>query len=234
METQRALYSGMSGTGKTTLAKNNVRNVKRLVILDPVGGEYGWANEAVTVFTWDQVYQELKKPTFRIIVDIDEEPLSLLIHVTELCLDEDVGNVTLVVDELFYFFPTKNTKPPEIIQRLFRIGRRRNVNVIFISQRPIDCPIDLRSQFTDFYTFTLVEPSDIKWLAGVMGSVEAKRVLALAWHGHYHWSVRGTRRSVDVTPEEDDDETGEDRPDRPDRGSNGVPGPPLGRRRPAA
>lgn len=171
----------------------------RLLVLDPVSGFYGWRQECEIADNWDAVYEAVKQPQFRVSVEIDEPCPDILEHACNIVRDDEVRDCTLVVDELYYFF-RKRQDAPEYIQELFRFGRRELIDVVFITQRPVDCPVDLRSMFTDIYVFSLFDPSDADWLKGAIGKANASKLVDVHWHEYYHWSLK-TRECILVRPD---------------------------------
>jgi hypothetical protein len=146
-------------------------------------------------FDWETVLEEVSQERFRTSVCIDENPREILDFACRIVRDEDVGNCLLVVDELSLFFH-RGEEASESIQGVVRFGRRQNINLMLISQRSYDCPIDLRSQLSDIFAFRSHEPRDIQALGQMVGRQEANRVLALRGHQHYHWDLTESHIAV--------------------------------------
>lgn len=191
------LIIGKPGRGKTHLAKEITRRTKRLIAIDPLGE---WGDVAIIASDWNSVIDMAAEPKFRIAVEIQESPHEILDTVSEIARDEDVGNCWVVTDELSAYF-RRGQIPSDNIQGLVRFGRRENINVVMISQRAMDCPIDLRGMLTDVYAFQFHEPQDIQYLGDIIGDRNsAKKVMDLRGHHHYHWDLRGPMDDSDSDP----------------------------------
>lgn len=189
---RRVLVVGVTGTGKTFLAKELVSKVPRLLVVDPL---CEWGDVTVMCFDWETVLEECRQDRFRISICIDENPREILDFACRIARDEEVGHCVLVVDELSLFF-RRGEEASESIQGVVRFGRRENVSLMLISQRSYDCPIDLRSQLSDIFAFRSHEPRDIQALGQMVGRTEAQRVLALRGHSHYHWDLTESHVAV--------------------------------------
>lgn len=165
--------------------------VDRLIVVDPLC-EWGTVHKGcrpILVCTdWEQVIEAVRQDRFRISIEIPEPPQELLATACEIARSEDVGNCWLVVEELSLFF-RRGEEAGDDIQGVVRFGRRENVNLLLISQRSYDCPIDIRSQLSDIYAFRSHEPRDIQALGQTVGKEQAQKVIALREHQHYHWDL---------------------------------------------
>lgn len=158
---------------------------RRLIVVDPL---CEWADRTIPCHDWETVFAEVREDRFRISIEIDEDPTELLETACEIARSEEVGNCWLVVEELSLFF-RRGVEAGDAIQGVVRFGRRENVNLLLISQRSYDCPIDIRSQLSDIYAFRTHEPRDIQALGQTVGKAEAQKVIALRGHNHYHWDL---------------------------------------------
>lgn len=192
------LIIGKPGRGKTHLAKSITSKANRLIAIDPLGE---WGDVAIIGSDWDTVLDMAAEPKFRIAVEIEEPPNEILDTVSQIVRDEEVRNCWVVTDELSVYF-RRGQIPSDNIQGLVRFGRRENIDVILISQRAMDCPIDIRGMLTDVYAFQFHEPQDVQYLGDIIGDRQgAKKVMDLRGHQHYHWDLRGIVDSSESDPE---------------------------------
>lgn len=189
--TRRALIVGKTGSGKTYLARKLMRQENRLIVLDPMGD---WATVTQVVPSWKALAREVREPLFRVSLLPEEEevlsnPIQFVDTLIAISRDRSVGNCTVVIDELSLYFD-RGVKAPRSLQGAMRFGRRQGLSMVLISQRAMDCPIDIRSQLTDVFAFTSHEKADIEYLGNIIGNRdEAKRVVALPLHRHIHWDL---------------------------------------------
>jgi DNA helicase HerA-like ATPase len=85
------------------------------------------------------------------------------------------GKKIIYVDELWRFVSPQSL--PAELQRLVRMGRAENLELISSSQRPRDFHADIRSQATEWVGFN-VNTSDVEPLADDLPGVE--RICGLA------------------------------------------------------
>lgn len=83
----------------------------------------------------------------------------------------------IVVDEVSLF--CSPSKLPAEIGELVRMGRHRNLDQVFVSQRPADVPRILTSNADELILFGIREPRDLDYLRKVSGDALARAVQAL-------------------------------------------------------
>lgn len=181
-----------------------MRGVRRLIVVDPLNE---WGDVSTVCTDWETVLEEVRQDRFRISIEIDEDPVDILETACRIARDEEVGNCWLVVEELSLLF-RRGEEAGDAIQGVVRFGRRENVNLLLISQRSYDCPIDIRSQLSDIYAFRTHEPRDIQALGQTVGKEQAKKVVALRGHRHYHWDL--THATLDPAESDDTPDDSED------------------------
>lgn len=162
-----------------------MRGCPRLVIQDPLRE---WGDSCLVVNDYDTLFDEVQRERFRIAVQIEEDLTDQAAIIAKLVRSDDVGNCVFGQDELSLMYPNRNDVPEEVTD-VMRFGRRQNVSVILITQRPVDCPILLRSQLTDLYIFRTHEPNDIKWLRAIVGKTDSERALKLRGHQYIHFDL---------------------------------------------
>jgi DNA helicase HerA-like ATPase len=145
---------GLTGCGKSVLAKNILNETKNVVIVDPKR-EFHFNGALVT----DKINNKLfQYPTiFRPSVhDIDNIKVynSLFEHLY------NKGNVTIYVDELACF--TTALRYPHFLKVCYMLGRSKGISVIGTTQRPANIPVYTISESSKFYAFKLHVPTDVK------------------------------------------------------------------------
>lgn len=149
-----SLIFGKRGCGKTTLAKELIKDKKRFIIIDKLG-EY---TDGVIVSNEIEALNLARQNPkgFKIVIRLQEERKKLfdvLYCITNYCL---------IVEELSMFCNSHY-----IDKGLFAImayGRHRKIDFIGISQRPSQMNPLIRTQADSVYCFKMVEPVDIKYL----------------------------------------------------------------------
>lgn len=199
MQREVLLVCGVTGSGKTTWARQFTSKLPRLCVYDialsfPV--QYMEA-ESIAELT------DTKPETFRVGVysPYDTNVLTAAAYM--------LGNCWLVLEEIstLYNIGARIHGP---LQEAVLLGRQRALSLLVISQRASYIPITLRSQASRIISFRQQEPADLKWLADFMGK-EAETLPQLQdlhcidWHKgkitRYSIPIPGTR--TDTPPETD-------------------------------
>lgn len=165
---------GQKGSGKSSYARQRVRELSRVIVLDPMS-EY---SDGVVFEDFPSLLEFMERNhlgQFRAICRFrsDEEYLKAI----ELCLM--IGSMWIVVEELNYFI-TAQSKEKEFLQ-LFRFGRHYNVSIMAIAQRAAEVPKTFTSQADEIISFRQVEPRDLKYMSQIsyIGSEGALRISLL-------------------------------------------------------
>ena len=178
--------TGISGTGKTFFSRDLVRDERRLIIVDPA---CEWGLDACIVDDWNTFFDAVQEPSFRLSVQIDDNPRAVLDIVAETSLCDEVSDCVLLIDELHLFFQP-GERPSDIVERLFNFGRRSEVSVLMCAQRSYWCPITLRASLTDLYCFHSHEPADVAYIAKTVGDPKSvNRIITLPQYRHIHFDL---------------------------------------------
>lgn len=182
----RVLVIGNTGCGKTRFSKQILRSSRRLIFVDPL---QEWGEECQAVLSWEEFFEIVREPEFRICLWIEHDPPSEMIDVlVDAARSDDVRNCTLAIDELSLFFDSRK-QPSATFEGLFRFGRRQGVNFWGISQRYVDCPLIARSQSTHLVAFRTHEQADIERLKAMVGK-SAVDVETLLDGEYLEWDLR--------------------------------------------
>lgn len=150
---------GKSGSGKTTYAKNYLKNHKRIVIIDPQS-EYDCGLIFFELGDLIKYYVLNISSTSdfcficRFETDFEHEYLFKVCKI--------IGNLLLVVEEAeIYISPY--AKSSNFLD-LCRYGRHQNISLLGIARRSAELSINFRALVTKIISFKQTEPSDLKYL----------------------------------------------------------------------
>lgn len=180
------LVFGKTGMGKTRWTVRELKNRRRVLILDPVA---------------DDPYVGLVVQSMKEAVDYVEEYPSFRLRtdridwLRDLCLLAlAAGNTTAVLDEASrYLTPRTNLEliAPEFLDIVYR-GRHTATSLIIVAQRASTVNIAARSQWTRIITFRQSEPADLHWLQDQAG--EALNLNELQIGEYFDITPKGTQR----------------------------------------
>lgn len=159
---EHCMFAGMTGSGKTVLARWLLRGVNRLIVVDP---KHEYVAEGTPEYKyafklrpWWSEYRLVWRPN-----RTDDEKLSDLLRKAY-----KQGGVYIYADELTSlaeFYPTSTTTLKDFI----RTGREREVSVLSSFQRPRFVPRYFISESRHRFVFTLEDLPDRKRAAEFMG-----------------------------------------------------------------
>lgn len=180
------LILGKTGSGKTTLARQFVKQLTRALILDSGFCEF----PAHNFRTMRELHKYLDAHggaggNFRASYTPLKKDISTLFRWSrEIGLAEEL---TLVLEECDRF-PTPESAAgfEELIQR----GRHYGVHMLCLTTHPYAVDIDLRRQATEIYSFRQHEPADIKWLSSVMPASIVEQIAGLGDYQYICWNAK--------------------------------------------
>jgi hypothetical protein len=88
------------------------------------------------------------------------------------------GTKLFVFDEAQRYL-SPNVTPPNL-RTVVNRGRRRGLDVVFISRSPMECGPKMRREITEVVTFHFTEPGDLEWLSAY--GFDPDRIAALPLH----------------------------------------------------
>lgn len=186
---------GSSGTGKTTLARYLIRNIKRLIVFDPMedyGGGKGWVtchsikgSKGIKAVIEKRITKGFKIAY----IPVPNFEMEALHELSEYCLwlqsgyskNKKIQNqLTLVVDELNLSYPARSHKEkyngfPNICSR----GRNSGINVYGLSQRVAEVNTRFRGNTSSMYILRQGDLHDIDTLSRMLFTVPKEDLITM-------------------------------------------------------
>jgi AAA+ ATPase superfamily predicted ATPase len=157
---------GRRGCGKTTIIKEKIENISRLVILDTLA-EFDNGDIISDPIEFINELSRLKDGYFQIVFrPFEIEPLKAFDIVAK--SSWIVGDMLSVIDEIDLI--ASPISIPFELSRNLRYGRHRGLSMIAASRRAAEIPRLLTSQSDEIISFNQSEPRDIQYLASCCGN----------------------------------------------------------------
>jgi hypothetical protein len=191
--------AGRKGSGKSTKAREILERCDRLFLFDSMG-EHTWIPtrcENLDEATVEILESPYKKEFLVSLVPQGDEIEPEFIEVCGECYD--AGNMMFAVEEVPML--TKPGFMPRRFNKMVRLGRHRNVSILYTAQRLSECPRALTSATDIFVLFCHAEPRDLDAIAERCGREVSEKVQNLGAHGFLVWDVLEMRELSTVTDE---------------------------------
>jgi len=178
----RVLFLGTTGAGKTVLAKYFLERLNRVIVIDPKHTfrlEGYKLNKSMRLPAFSREFNMLIRPRR----DDDSKLAELLIDAFK------KRNITIYTDEL----AVMEERYPESISVLREIaltGREKNVALWNATQRPRGIPPLFKTEAEVFFVFRLQDEDDRKHIAGYVGNEVKEKI-----PHHHFWYFRGEEES---------------------------------------
>lgn len=191
--------AGRKGTGKSTKAKQILQAMAifhpasiRLFIYDTMG-EHHWCPDSFEELDHAVIYlmESFSYDSFvaRYIPETDDEEADF----SEICnVVYEQGNMTFLVEEVAMLGCSANHSPKKF-KRLMRLGRHRNVDMLYTTQRLEEIPVSLRSATDVFILFAHSEPRALDAIADRCGVEVMKKVEAFQGHEFLVYDVNAKK-----------------------------------------
>jgi hypothetical protein len=181
---------GLRGSGKSMALREIIACRPRLVVVD-VMGEHGFGE---VVSDLEEAFEVLDAVQRRQIFAVTIQPArgDLADVVDQVCdYVFEIGHLTLALEEVPHYATASSM--PEGLEVLARMGRHRNVDLVYTGQRFAEIPRRLTATTDVFVLFGQREPSDLSALSDRVGREVAGRVERLPLHGRVIYDVLAGR-----------------------------------------
>jgi len=179
--------AGRKGSGKSTVARKILECIPRLFLFDSMG-EHAWIPERfdddqeAIMFLMETPYREQFMGSLVPGADDFEAEFS------EICVEVyAAGNMCFAVEEVPMLASAGYT--PKKFNKVIRLGRHRNLSLLYTAQRLSECPRALTSATDIFVLFCHTEPRDLDAIADRCGGEIARKVQGLGDHGFLVFDV---------------------------------------------
>lgn len=171
---ERVFICGQTGSGKTVLAKQSLKHITRLIVIDTKGELTDWNTEEFEDVSVKQAITRGDPVRARVIPPLRGDKEDYFDDIFFMAYD--AGNITVYIDEMYgVVLPGKN--PPDGLSALYTRGRSRGVGVVSCSQRPTWVPLFAMSEAKHFFMFRLNMPEDRDRVAEVAGQPVMQSVI---------------------------------------------------------
>jgi hypothetical protein len=179
--TERAVFIGKTGCGKTTLARYMLNHWPFVVVLDIKDRLFWKGYKRVTSFQELINSKEPKliyAPKHEELIDKESGELSAYIHDFFKWI-YNRQNTVVYIDEVYGV--TIGNKLPYYYHACLTRGRELNIMVFSATQRPKDIPQVILSESDNYYVFRLLLPQDRAKVKSILPFSE-ERLMALGEH----------------------------------------------------
>lgn len=185
-------FAGRKGSGKSTKAREVMEQCTRLCLYDTMG-EHLWVPDRFTEIDQAEIYlmESHTHETFQMSYTPEEDDEEK--DFTELCNTVfNQGNMMFGIEEVVMLGCSPNFAPKKF-KRLMRLGRHRNVDMLYTTQRFGECPRALTAATDYFVLFSCTEPRDLDHISERCGPDVARKVANFDIHDFLVWDVIGRR-----------------------------------------
>lgn len=203
-----SLFYGMTQSGKTSLAKKMIAQVKRAIIFDFTGTIDVKNGVILEQFDTDYLlsifmkHRDLK--SFKLIFrprGIDVETRFNRIALLALALGKkavqrgDTDRLVYLIDEAdFVCTPTYQSKE---LKTLINVGRHDGVDSWLIARMPQRLHTDARGNASTVFCFKLVDDSAVSYIRKSIGKTGAEKLRTLEQYSFLAWKDNGDHMIVD-------------------------------------
>jgi len=175
---------GAKGSGKTFYAKRLFAATEHAIVVDTMG-EY---DSGFIVSDPHYMIQHLRNQRrFRIVfLPLSEADFEFVCRAARA-----KGDLTLFIEEVHNYCTSHSINPQ--LQKVFRLGRHSNLNVVYTAQRYQDISRLVTAQTDEFVLFRISEPVDFQAIEKRFGSSMAEKVSRLQDHDFVKINVKEFR-----------------------------------------
>jgi hypothetical protein len=179
------LVCGKTRLGKSWLVKHGLlKKMNRVIICDPM-------NEYVDAIRIDDMQQ---MATYCLSHKVFRVRTTLIRNFNDVCyIAACCGECTILIEESQRFLANKAALTPMMDYALFQ-GGHHAISVLLVMQRAYKVNIDIRSQWTEIYSFRQSEERDISWFQETSGfDIEEIRNLGI---GEYYYLTNSEEKLI--------------------------------------
>jgi len=177
---------GLRGSGKSTALREVIRCRPRLVVVD-VLGEHHFGQRVPDLDEALEMLDTVRgRENFALTIQPGRGDLGAVVD-TVCDAVFDIGNLSLALEEIPHYCTAGSM--PEGLDVLARMGRHRQVDLVYTGQRFAELPRRLTATTDFFVLFGQREPRDLEALAERVGRDLAERVAGLPLHGRLVYDV---------------------------------------------
>lgn len=186
---------GIAGHGKSTMIRNLIRPLPRVLALDIGIDDYEGAMNVGSVALAARLIDG--RDHYRLVYEAydrtEEEAVSDAVQLTRAYAETWAGHEKqqwLVIDEADLFAPSRGLSRP--MRDAIARGRHWALSIIYASRRPAEVNRLLTSQTTRFIVFRTREPGDLRYLKAFIGEEAADRAPDLPKFSYLDIAADGT------------------------------------------
>jgi hypothetical protein len=188
--------AGRKGSGKSTMAREILQQCPRLFCYDTMG-EHRWIPDTFEDLDKAMIYlmESYNHESFmgRYVAESDDEEADF----SEVCaVVYDQGNMMFAIEEVVMLGCSAGYAPPKF-KRLMRLGRHRNVDMLYTTQRMGECPRALTAATDVFVLFAHTEPRDLEAIGERCGQDISRKVASFQGHQFLIYDV-ATKKEVET------------------------------------
>jgi len=179
---EHIFIAGRTGSGKTTLAKEILKPVRRLIVCDSKGTLRGWNAGEWADKESRKKFEQGDAIRLRAAPPIGDDSPEFWDAIFESAYY--AGDCRIYIDELYGVVPTVTQAPP-FLKVIYTRGREFNVSMCALTQRPSWVPLFCMSESSHYFCFKLNMPEDRARMAAFMG--EEVREPIKDKHGFFYY-----------------------------------------------
>lgn len=192
-EAKRTIVLGMTGGGKSVITDGMTANDDRAVFYDTQCQDFKKGVIFYDFKEFKRYWLKHYKSKFRIIFRPDDPQA----YFPEFCkLVWACKNLTMVTEEMSLLI--ENGKACPEFKKIIYQGRKEGIKFVGVTQRPRGIGKDLTSQAKEWIIFDMIEPDDLAYIKGALGSYTIEQIQKLNASNYEFVHVRFPRKPENI------------------------------------